>query len=155
MVSTRGRYALRVLLALAEYPPENYVPLTELAAREDISEKYLESIVALLARGGLLKTTRGRAGGYRLALAPEDCTVGSVLALTETSLAPVTCLQAGSEPCDRAETCRTRPVWTQLEQLIEDYLQSVTLADLLSGGKRKRRRLGKNHKKQDKEQSFL
>ena len=133
IISTRGRYALRILLALADGDPEAFVPLTELASRENISEKYLESIVAILGRNGLLETSRGRTGGYRLARRPEDYTVGMILKLTENSMAPVSCMEEGHAPCSRAQTCKTLPVWTKLEALIEDYLQSVTLADLMSG----------------------
>lgn len=133
MVSTRGRYALRVMLDLAEHHTGEYVPLMDIACRQGISEKYLESIIASLSRGGCLQAVRGRGGGYRLARQPEEYTVGEILRLTENAMAPVACLEKGAEPCERAELCRTRPVWLRLQQLIGDYLDSVTLADLMYG----------------------
>ena len=131
MVSTRGRYALRVMLDLAEHCTGEYISLMDIASRQGISEKYLESIIASLSRGGCLRAVRGRGGGYRLARQPEEYTVGEILRLTENALAPVACLEKGAEPCERADQCQTRPVWLRLQQLIGDYLDSVTLADLM------------------------
>ena len=133
MISTRGRYALRVLVDLAEHQEKDrYLPLKDIAKRQDISEKYLESIVKLLVQGGVLQGSRGKGGGYRLALAPETCTLGRILRLTEGDLAPVACLEAGAMPCERADRCPTLPAWNRLNSMISQFLDSVTLADLTS-----------------------
>ncbi len=131
MVSTRGHYALQVMIDLAEQQTSRYIPLKEIAERQGISEKYLESIVKLLVQGGFLEGLRGKGGGYRLLKAPEDCTVGSVLRLTEETLAPVTCVDERSRPCDRAAECRTLPMWQKLYELINNYLDGITIADLM------------------------
>lgn len=133
LVSTRGRYALRVMLELARHDAHALVPLSVLAERQGISEKYLESIAALLVRGGLVEGQRGKGGGYRLRQAPQDCSVGAVLRLTEGSLAPVSCLDGGENACPRANACETRPLWEELDGLITRYLDGVTLSDLLRG----------------------
>jgi Rrf2 family protein len=130
MVSTKGLYALRVLIDLAEHQTGNYVPLKEVAARQNISEKYLESIVKLLVKGGVLTGMRGKGGGYRLGKSPDQCTVGSVLRLTEGSLAPVACVGNG-EACEEAVDCTTLPMWKGLDKVINDYLDGFTLADLI------------------------
>lgn len=130
MISTRGRYALRVMLDLADHEAGTYITLMDIAQRQDISEKYLESIISSLSKHGFLKTLRGRGGGYQLARKPEEYTVGSILKLTETSLVSVACLEQGAQPCCKADHCRTLPMWTKLDQLINDYLESITLADL-------------------------
>lgn len=138
IISTRGRYALRVMIDLAEHDTGAYIPLMDIAERQQISEKYLESILAALSKNGFLLTLRGRNGGYRLSRKPEEYTIGSILYETERSLAPVACMEQGAAPCGREDECRTRPVWTALSELIDGYLQSVTLADLMrqpeSGG---------------------
>ena len=131
MVSTKGRYALRVMIDLAEHDDGLYIPRKEIAARQDISEKYLESIVKLLTRNGDLVGVRGKGGGYRLTRSPEEYTVGSILRLTEGGLAPVGCPGLDSRSCGRAEDCRTLPMWRELDKLINDYLDGVTLADLI------------------------
>ena len=131
MISTKGRYALRVMVDMAEHQAEGYLPLKEIAERQDISEKYLESILKVLVKHKFLTGLRGKGGGYRLTRVPEQYTVGSIIRLTEGSLAPVACLEEGAHPCDRAARCRTLPVWNRLGQLIGDYLDSVTLRDLL------------------------
>jgi len=131
MISTRGRYALRILVDLAEHRPEAYVTLRELAERQEISEKYLESIVKELVRGGILTGLRGKGGGYRLGKAPEEIGVLDVLRLTEGTLAPVACLQAGSAPCPRAEGCRTLPLWAGLDRVVTEYLSGYTVRDLM------------------------
>ncbi len=128
MISSRGRYALRMLADLAEQAPGAYVPLKDVSARQGISPKYSESIMTLLSKGGLVEGIHGKGGGYRLAKAPEACTLAEVLRLTEGSLAPVACLEGGAR-C--AHPCSTFPVWEKLERLVTDYLESVTLADLL------------------------
>ena len=131
LVSTKGRYALRILLELAQYDRGRYMPLPLIAEKEDISEKYLESIVSLLVKGGLVEGVRGKGGGYRLRRALQDYSVGEILRLTEGSLAPVACLDGDANVCPRADQCHTLPMWTKLEGLINSYLDSVTLEDLL------------------------
>ncbi len=131
MISTRGRYALRVMIDLAEQKTDSYVPLKEIAARQEISEKYLESILKLLVKGKVLTGLRGKGGGYRLNKAPEEYTITSILELTEETLAPVSCLQKDAEPCQRAHACRTLGMWKGLDQLVRDYFDHITLADLL------------------------
>lgn len=131
MISTRGRYALRVMIDLAEQNTDGYTPLKEIAARQEISEKYLESILKLLVKGKALTGLRGKSGGYRLNRAPEEYTVTSILELTEESLAPVSCLEKEAEPCHRAEHCKTLNMWKGLTALIRDYFDHITLADLM------------------------
>jgi len=135
MISTKGRYALRVIIDMAEHQTQEYVPLKEVARRQDISEKYLESILKILVKAGLLTGLRGKGGGYRLTRSPEQYTVGSILRLTEGSLAPVACLDAGAEQCARAADCRTLSMWRELDKLVNGYLDSVTVADLMSSGR--------------------
>ena len=133
LVSTKGRYALRVMLELAQDDSAAYLPLPAIAERQGISEKYLESIISTLSKGGLVEGGRGKGGGYRLTRPPEDYSVGEILRLAEGSLAPVACLDCGSDPCARAGSCRTRPLWERLDALICGYLdQPVTWADLSS-----------------------
>ena len=134
LISTKGRYALRILIDMAEHQSDSYIPLKDVAARQEISEKYLETIVKLLVKDGILVGLRGKGGGYRLKKAPGQITVGHILRLTEDSLAPVSCLQANAAACERAAACRTLPMWTKLNELINDYLDSVTLADLAFQG---------------------
>ena len=129
MISSRGRYALRVLVDLAGQDPEAYVPLKDIAARQQISQKYSESIMTALSKGGLVEGIHGKGGGYRLSRKPEAYSLGEILRLTEGSLAPVACLETGSARC--AHPCPTLPVWEKLERLVTDYLDSVTLADVL------------------------
>ena len=131
MVSTKGRYALRVMIDLAEHDDGLYIPLKEIAARQDISEKYLESIVKLLTRNGDLVGVRGKGGGYRLTRAPEEYTVGGILRLTEGGLTPVSCPGLDNRCCGREEHCRTLPMWKELDRIINEYLDGVTLADLI------------------------
>ena len=131
LVSTKGRYALCVLIDMAEHQSENYVPLKEIAQRQDISEKYLESIVKALVKGGILTGLRGKGGGYRLSRPPEQFTVGAILRMTEGSLAPVSCLEGVSSPCERMSACRTLAMWQGLDRLIQEYLEQYTIADLM------------------------
>lgn len=131
MISTRGRYALRVLIDIAENSNGNYITLNDIASRQNISEKYLESILVLLTRGNLLNGLRGKGGGYKLTKAPEEYTMKSILVLTEGTLAPVACLKDGAEPCLKASSCKTLPIWQGLNKAISDYLESVTLADII------------------------
>ena len=130
MISSRGRYALRVLLDLAADESGTYVPLDRIATREGISEKYLESILATLSRAGLVLALRGKGGGYKLTRKPEDYPIGEILRLTEKSLAPVACLEPGTV-CDRASGCPTYPLWQGLDRVIDDYLMAHSLADLM------------------------
>lgn len=129
MISTRGRYALRVMIDLAEHIDEDYIPLQTIAKRQGISEKYLESILAVLSKAGLLDAVRGKGGGYRLSKPAKEYTAFEVLSLTEGTLAPVTCLERGQQ-CENAVNCRTLPLWQGLDQVIAAYLCSYTLADL-------------------------
>ena len=131
MVSTKGRYALRVMLDLAQQDAAQYIVLTDIAARQEISEKYLESILATLSKAGFVRALRGRGGGYQLARSPESYSVGSILKLTEGSLAPVACLNADSNACTRADTCLTLPMWQRAHAMIDDFFEGISLQDLL------------------------
>lgn len=131
MISTKGRYALRVMIDLAEHPGD-YVPLKEIAERQEISEKYLEIILKSLVREKFLIGQRGKGGGYRLSKTPDAYTVGSILRLTEGSLAPVACLNEKSEQCSRVHDCRTLSMWQGLDQLISEYLDGISIADLMA-----------------------
>lgn len=130
-ISTKGRYALRMMTDLAEHQGEGFVALKDIAARQGISKKYLEQIIPILNRSDFLQANRGSQGGYRLAKAPKDYTVKDVLELTEGSLSPVACLDTTPVGCERSETCATLPLWKGLAEVIENYLDSVTLQDLL------------------------
>lgn len=131
LISTKGRYALRVMIDLAEHQTQGYIPLKEVAQRQDISEKYLESIIKLLVKANLLNGLRGKGGGYKLTKAPEQYTVGSILRLTEDSLAPVSCIERGPESCPRMAECRTLGMWQGLGKVINEYLDGITIADLM------------------------
>lgn len=131
MISTRGRYALRVMIDLAEQNSDGYVSLREIAKRQEISEKYLETIVRFLTQEGLVSGVRGKGGGYRLTRRPEEYTAAEILGVAELSLSPVACLEKGAKPCPRAEQCRTLPLWRGLDKVVMDYLGQYTLADLI------------------------
>ena len=131
MISTRGRYCLRVMIDLAEHQGDGYIRMKDVAERQGISLKYLEKILPVLAKNNIVDGIQGEGGGYRLSRLPEDYTLGEILRLTEGTLAPVSCLECGAAPCDRAADCRTLPVWTELDRRINEYLDSVTLADLI------------------------
>ena len=131
LVSTRGRYALRVMIDLAEHDSEKFVPMKDVAARQEISLKYIAGIMPLLTQAGLVEGMHGKGGGYRLTRAPEDSPLGEILRLTEGTLAPISCLEEGAKPCPRESSCSTLPRWRELNQLITDYLDHKTLADLL------------------------
>ena len=133
IISTRGRYALRVMIDLAENENGDYIAMKKIAERQGISLKYLERILPVLTQNEIIEGVQGKGGGYRLTRAPEEYTVGEILRLTEGDLAPVSCLECGAEPCVRRSECRTLPMWTKLHGMIGDYLDSVTLADLLCG----------------------
>ena len=137
MISTRGRYALRVMADLAIHQSEGYIPLKDIAARQGISEKYLESILKGLVQNRMLVGIRGKGGGYRLPNPPESYTVGGILRLTEGELAPVACLESGAEACPRRECCPTLPMWSKLNGMIQDFFDGITLADLIAPGERK------------------
>lgn len=131
MVSTKGRYALRVMIDLAEQNKNQYIPLKDIAARQDISRKYLESIMVILSKAGLVDGQHGKGGGYKLNRLPEQYTIADILNLTENSLAPVSCLTGDTNTCEQAAKCRTLPMWTELYKLINNYFENITLADLV------------------------
>ena len=134
LISTKGRYALRVMIDLAEHQSEEFISLKEIAQRQEISEKYLESIIRILVKAKVVESLRGKGGGYRLRKAPEQYTVDSILRLTEESLAPVTCLESNAEACSRSGGCRTLALWQGLDKVIREYLESVTIVDLADQG---------------------
>ena len=131
MISTRGRYALRVMIDLAEHDDGTWIPMKEVAQRQEISLKYLEKIMPQLVGAGLVEGIHGKGGGYRLTRRPGDYPIGEILRLTEGDLAPVACLVSGVAPCGRTAQCRTLPVWSRLNHLVNDYLDSVTISDLM------------------------
>ena len=134
-ISTKDRYALRLMIDLAQYNTGEYIALKDISRRQAISIKYLEQIVSLLTKAGLLKSVRGPQGGYKLRKAPTDYTVGEILRITEGSLAPVACLEQPEEECDRASSCVTREFWQGLYRTINDYVDKVTLEELAQKGK--------------------
>lgn len=131
MISTRGRYALRVMIDLAENQSDGYIPMKEVAERQEISLKYIEKIMPVLARNKLVEGLHGKGGGYRLVRKPEEYKVGEILRLTEGDLAPVACLRCGAKPCHRAPGCRTLPMWKRFHDIINDYFDNITIADLM------------------------
>ena len=130
MISTKGRYALRVMVDLTEHNTDAYIPLKDIAERQEISQKYLESIMTVLSKAGFVDALHGKGGGYRLNRSPNEYTVGSVLKLTEGTLAPVACLENEYNKCGRAASCRTLPMWTELDHLINNYFEGITVRDL-------------------------
>ena len=130
-ISTKGRYAVRVMLDLALNNTGECIKVKDIAARQDISEKYLEQIIAVLNKAGYVKSVRGAQGGYRIAKAPEEYTVGMILRLTEGSMAPVVCLEEGAPECERCDTCETLEVWKELYTAINQVIDGVTIADLV------------------------
>ncbi len=133
MISTKGRYALRFIIDLAEHPEDAPVPLDEIASRQEISKKYLENVVKILVKGKLVKGTSGKGGGYRLLRKPDEYTVGEVLELAEGTLAPVACLAKDAEPCERAPFCKTLPLWKKYHQMQQDFFFGITVKDLIDG----------------------
>lgn len=131
MVSTRGRYALRVLVDLAEHQSDGYITLKEIAGRQEISEKYLETIVKDLVKLHVLEGVRGKGGGYRLDKEPKEINVLEILRVMEGTLSPVACLAPDSKPCSRSADCRTLPLWQGLDQVVSDYLRKFTIQDLV------------------------
>lgn len=131
MISTKGRYALRVMIDLAEQHSKDFIPLKEIAKRQNISQKYLESIMTVLSKNDFIEALHGKGGGYRLNREPADYKVGEILRLMEATLAPVSCLEEGAKPCEYVSECRTLPMWSRLNEIVNDYLDSVTVADLI------------------------
>jgi len=132
-ISTKGRYALRMLLDLAEHKDDGYIPLKDIAERQGISKKYLEQIVGILNQSGILRTNRGYQGGYMLSQPPGQYTVGQILRITEGNLSPVACLETESNFCERSGFCKTLPVWQGLDKLVNEYLDGITLQDIIDG----------------------
>jgi len=132
MISTKGRYALRVMIDLGEHNTGEYVKLTDIAERQEISEKYLESIVSVLSKNGLVDALRGKGGGYKLNRSPSEYSVASILKATEGSLAPVACLENTPNKCPRAGSCHTLTMWTRLYKMIDEFFAGITIADLIS-----------------------
>lgn len=131
IVSTKGRYALRVMVYFVLHGGERYIPLKEIAEAEDISQKYLESIMTTLSKAGFVDAATGKGGGYRLNRSPESYTVGSILKLTEGSLATVSCTTQGAAACNRASCCHTLPMWERLDAMVDAFFEGITLADLI------------------------
>ena len=131
IVSTKGRYALRVMVHFAQRGNENYIPLKEIAEAEGISQKYLETIMSALSKAGFVDAVHGKGGGYRLNRTPEEYTVGSILKLTEGSLSAVSCTSQGAAACSRTECCQAKPMWDKLDKMIDDFFEGITIGDLL------------------------
>lgn len=131
MISTRGRYAIRVMLDIAQHQKDGYVPMKEVASRQNLSLKYLEQIIPPLKKNNMLEGIQGKGGGYRLVRKPEQYTIGDILRITERDLAPVSCLAEGAEKCNRRDKCQTIDFWEGLNSVVNDYLDSKTLADLM------------------------
>ena len=132
MISTKARYALRVMIDLAEHQDAGYIPLKDIAARQEISEKYLEIIIKILVKGKMLKGLRGKGGGYILTREPSEYIVGDIIELTEGPLAPVACLQADAEVCNRKDICITLPLWEKYYTLVHDFFFHITLEDVIN-----------------------
>ena len=131
MISTRGRYALRVMIDIAEHSGGDFVPMKEVAARQEISLKYIERIMPLLTKENLVEGQHGKGGGYRLCRPPEDYPVGEILRATEGGLAPVACLECGAKPCSRAAECRTLPMWQKYYAMTNEFFDGISVADLM------------------------
>ena len=130
-ISTKGRYSLRMLLDLAEHKNSGFISLKDISIRQGISKKYLEQLVTLLNQPDILRTNRGNKGGYMLAKEPDQYTIGQILRITEGGMSPVTCLEYDPNPCERSGFCKTLPMWQGLEKLINNYLDNITLQDLI------------------------
>ena len=131
IVSTKGRYALRVMVYLAQHQDGEYVPLKEIAESEGISQKYLESIMTVLSKADFLDALHGKGGGYRLNRQPKFYTIGAILKLTEGSLAAVSCTAQGPNACNRQTCCKTLPMWERLDKMVDEFFEGITLADIL------------------------
>jgi len=136
IVSTKGRYALRVMVRFGLHEGKEYIPLKQIAEEEGISQKYLESIMTTLSKAGFVDAVHGKGGGYRLNRKPEQYTVGSILKLTEGSLAAVSCTTQGPAACSRSTCCQTKPMWEKLDRMIDGFFEGITLADLLEDTKK-------------------
>ena len=134
IVSTKGRYALRVMLDLCEHPREGFTPLQEISDRQGISKEYLNSILKILVEHGLLESLRGKGGGYKLARKPEEYPVGTILRTVEGDLSPVSCVQNG-QTCPNSTQCRSHALWQELDKVISDYLDSICLTDFMENGR--------------------
>ena len=135
IVSTKGRYALRVMVHFAQRGGERYIPLKEIAEAEGISQKYLETIMSTLSKAGFLDAVHGKGGGYRLNRSPDEYTVGSILKLTEGGLSAVSCTRQGAAACSRTECCQAKPMWEKLDKMIDDFFEGITIGDLLKDTK--------------------
>ena len=132
MISTKGRYSIRILLDLAEHANGSFIPMKDVAQRQDISLKYIGKLMPALKEAGLIQSSHGLGGGYRLTREPDQYTLWEILCLAEGDMAPVSCLQEGADPCPRAAECRTLPVWEGYHRLTRDYFSGITLADLMN-----------------------
>lgn len=132
-ISTKGRYALRVMIDLAEHSNGSYIPMKVVAERQGLPHKYMDHILPTLTQNHIVESIHGKGGGYRLTRKPEEYTVGEILRLVEGDLAPVACLECGAKPCDRAVQCRTLPMWRNLQNIIDGYLDGITIRDLMNG----------------------
>lgn len=131
MISTKGRYALRVMIDLAEHCNGEYIPMKDVVKRQQVSQKYVERIMTMLSKANFVEAVHGKGGGYRLNRSPDEYIVGDILRLTEGSLAPVACLDCDAEECERADQCRTLPMWRELNNRITDFFDGITIADLM------------------------
>lgn len=131
MISTKGRYALRVMIDLAEHCNGEYIPMKDVVKRQQVSQKYVERIMTMLSKANFVEAVHGKGGGYRLNRSPDEYIVGDILRLTEGSLAPVACLDCDAEECERAGQCRTLPMWKELNNRITDFFDGITIADLM------------------------
>ena len=131
MVSTRGRYALRVMIDLAEHYQDGYIPMKIIAQRQNISLKYLEQILPALTKNGMIEGLQRKGGGYKLTAGPDEYRVGNILRVTEGNLAPVACLDCGAKMCERAGNCKTLPMWKEFYRMTNDYFDGITLSDLM------------------------
>ena len=134
-ITTKGRYALRVMIDLAQHPDDGYISLKTIAERQNISMKYLEMIVGCLKKAEIVESTRGKDGGYRLCRKADESSIGEILRCSEDSLSPVACIKEGSVDCEKAGGCLTLPMWKELDDLVNDYLDRVTLDDIITGKK--------------------
>lgn len=133
LISTRGRYAIRVMLDLAEQNTDKYIPMKEVAKRQALSLKYIERIVPVLTKNGFIEGIHGKGGGYRLVKEPVEYRIGDILRLTEGDLSPVSCLECDAKFCERADICKTLPMWKKFKDMIDEYFDGITLEDLLNG----------------------
>ena len=134
-ITSKGRYALRVMIDLAQHPDDGFISLKTIAERQNVSMKYLEMIAGCLKKAGLVESTRGKEGGYRLGRKAGECSVGDILRCAEDTLSPVACIKEGNVDCEKAGACLTLPMWKELDDLVNDYLDKVTLEDLITGEK--------------------